>query len=244
MLEQTLRELLSIPDKRSTTFGDILGATGIDLFVVAMDLSSRQPIVFSGSLSPTAQVATSIAASAAIPVAFPVGFPPVRVVSSTDVHRLIDGGTYANYPSFVFDDHEFRDYHGLPATTLPILGFTLEDSRPERPLTTRPLVPLRRATVDVVFTSRSVEGLPVPLGPYTNDALFECPLVRPTENQTCYRFTSSTDELLPGEGVTVAVDPERDVSHVIADQWLTTFGTNRTLLVLIGVGGPTRSAGS
>lgn len=140
-IEHTLRRRLDVPDTRPVTFGDIVTATGIDLFVVAMDLSSRQPVVFSGSLSPTAHVAASIAASAAIPVAF----PPVRVVSTTDVHRLVDGGTFANYPSFVFDDHAFRSFHGLPPTTVPILGFALEDGPSERPLTSRNVVPLRRS---------------------------------------------------------------------------------------------------
>jgi hypothetical protein len=49
-------------------------------------------------------------------------------LSQGEVHRLIDGGVWANYPAFVFKDRSFREHHQLasPPTTSITVGFTLE----------------------------------------------------------------------------------------------------------------------
>jgi predicted acylesterase/phospholipase RssA len=112
---------------RDRTFTDLLATTGISLYVVTTDLATGQPLVFSPSLTPDASVADAVVASSAIPVAFPA----MRVRIGDEVHRLADGGVWANYPSFVFLDDDFRTCHGLPAVeaSRPTVGFVLEEVR-------------------------------------------------------------------------------------------------------------------
>lgn len=109
------------------SFTDVLATTGIALYVVTTDLATGQPLVFSPTLTPDASVADAVVASSAIPVAFPAQ----RVRIGDEVHRLADGGVWANYPSFVFLDDDFRTCHGLPAqeASRPTLGFVLEEAR-------------------------------------------------------------------------------------------------------------------
>ena len=110
------------------TFAEVFARSSIGLYVVAMDLSSRQPVVFSHDLTAEMSVADAVVASSAIPVAF----PPALVHVDRDVYRLVDGGAYANYPSFVFDDVSFRRYHGVAdCTDTPTLGFILDESDAE-----------------------------------------------------------------------------------------------------------------
>ena len=105
------------------TFLDIERATGKKLYVVTLDLATRQPRVFSPDLTPDSPVAAAVVASSAIPVAF----PSARMLVTGDVHRLVDGGTWSNYPAFVFHDEGFRHCHDLPETNRPTLGFILDD---------------------------------------------------------------------------------------------------------------------
>ena len=111
-------------DGTDRTFRDVESATGISLYVVAMDLGSRQPIVFCPTLTPNAPVADAVLASSAIPVAFPAQ----RVEIDGEVRRLADGGVYANYPSFVFLDDEFRRCFDLPDAerNRATVGFVLD----------------------------------------------------------------------------------------------------------------------
>lgn len=110
--------------RRHCTFLELYEHSKIELFVVAMDLASRQPIVFSHRLTPHMSVTSAVLASSAIPVAF----PPVLVRDENEVFRLVDGGAFANYPRFVFDDPSFRQHHGLPEIDdIPTIGFILTD---------------------------------------------------------------------------------------------------------------------
>ncbi len=107
------------------TFGQLYELTKIELYVVAVDVASRQPIVFSAHTTPQLSVSRAVMASSAIPFAF----RPGRLkFTNGEVHRLMDGGMWANYPAFVFKDASFRVVHELP--TLPVtsttVGFTLE----------------------------------------------------------------------------------------------------------------------
>ncbi|NND03433.1 MAG: hypothetical protein HKN91_11655, partial [Acidimicrobiia bacterium] len=113
----------------TSTFAELKQATGASLYVVAMDLATRQPIVFGPELTPDMDIAVAVVASSAIPVAF----PPVRVVLDDEIHRVVDGGTWANYPAFVFHDKDFRSFHGLPPATRPTIGFILDDADVEPP---------------------------------------------------------------------------------------------------------------
>lgn len=111
----------------SATFADIRAVTGITLYVVSVDLDSGQPIVFSPDLTPDMTVADAVVASSSIPVAFPAQ----RIRVGTEVHKVVDGGVWANYPSFVFCDSHFRAYHrgelrdGAESRTT--LGFILDE---------------------------------------------------------------------------------------------------------------------
>ena len=106
------------------TFRELYSQTGIELYVVAMEVSSRQPLVFCESITPEMGVASAVMASSAIPVAF----PQAVIESRSRRTRLIDGGTWANYPSFVFEDESFRKYHSMPPTNKRTVGFMLEDA--------------------------------------------------------------------------------------------------------------------
>ncbi|MGI9613114.1 MAG: patatin-like phospholipase family protein [Acidimicrobiales bacterium] len=163
------------------TFAQIREATGVSLYVVVMDLGSRQPVVFSPDLSPQASVADAVVASSAIPVAF----PPGRMIDSDDiVHRLIDGGVWANYPSLVFLDDDFRACHAHDlsdgAEDRRTIGFVLDhgdvESRPSgqalRPAGGRPLNTDRGSAeglglLGAFFTSRVTQVLVVTL-PFLN----------------------------------------------------------------------------
>jgi predicted acylesterase/phospholipase RssA/lysylphosphatidylglycerol synthetase-like protein (DUF2156 family) len=121
-------------------FDDLYRATGIELYVVVMDLASGTPVVFSRRTTPRVEVAGAVVSSCAIPGAF----PPGRAVFDHEtrgatVHELVDGGTWANYPAFVFKDASFRlwsidhatrnmataDVAGDPEAGRPTVGFVL-----------------------------------------------------------------------------------------------------------------------
>lgn len=111
------------------TFDQLHTATGIELYVVAVDVALRQPTVFSAFTTPDVPVAPAVMASSAIPLAFRPGrlrrrFPD----GTTQVHRLMDGGVWANYPAFVFKDRSFREHHHLPEPPSDgiTIGFTLD----------------------------------------------------------------------------------------------------------------------
>ncbi len=99
------------------------------LYVVTMDLASGQPLVFSPDLTPDASIADAVVASSAIPVAFPAQ----RFGIDGEVHRLVDGGVWANYPSFVFLDEDFRQWHKPDdgAETRDTIGFVLDSVAPK-----------------------------------------------------------------------------------------------------------------
>lgn len=57
----------------SLTFKELHDATGVNLYVVAADISRREPIVFHHRYTPDCQVANAVLASASIPFAFDGG---------------------------------------------------------------------------------------------------------------------------------------------------------------------------
>jgi NTE family protein len=154
-LEQRLRAQLQhfgFPSSLTpVSFGDLVGATGIELNIVAVDVATRQPIVFNAATAPTVSVARAALASSAIPLAFRPGRLEVEHADGTTaVHRLMDGGVWANYPAFVFKDRSFRAFHDLaavPAESITV-GFTLEHSDPEPPARPKSLLPWANAASD------------------------------------------------------------------------------------------------
>lgn len=137
------------------TFSELEEASGIGCHVVALDLATGNPVVFSGALTPSALVVEAVLASSAIPGALNAGRAAIQGTQPGDpirVHHLIDGGAWANYPTFVFREPGFRAWayqriedsgkgesseavHNLESdtTSAPLLGFVL-DSPPERPM--------------------------------------------------------------------------------------------------------------
>jgi predicted acylesterase/phospholipase RssA len=116
-------------DERGPTFAALFDRTGIDLFVVAVDLSARHLAVFNGALTPETRVAEAVMASATIPFAVePRIFHSVRE-KSTHWRVFVDGGVASNFPTFVFRDEGFRRYSGLDASVddTPVVGFLLDE---------------------------------------------------------------------------------------------------------------------
>jgi NTE family protein len=111
------------------SFRQLHNATQIELYVVALDLATREPIVFHRKTTPECSVAQAVLASSAIPLVMPPG--RVTVAASGEaarVHRLVDGGAWANYPAFVFRDSSFRIYEGLDDVPMSAhtLGFVID----------------------------------------------------------------------------------------------------------------------
>jgi predicted acylesterase/phospholipase RssA len=139
-LEETLAKQIEIyTGQRSAgrvTFAELFVATGIELNVVVMDLARKQPFVLNHYLAPDCQVTDAVLASSAIPVAFRPGRLDVLFDDRPhEIHRLVDGGAWANYPAFVFKDASFRSYYELPppdpeATTVGFAMGGLPGPRP------------------------------------------------------------------------------------------------------------------
>jgi NTE family protein len=98
------------------TFAEAVTATGVDLRVVATDVSTRAPQVFSATSSPDVAVAEAVRMSMSIPFFF------ASVRSGDQV--FVDGGAVWNYPIEMFDGVE-ADW----AT----LGFRLANPGPPPP---------------------------------------------------------------------------------------------------------------
>jgi predicted acylesterase/phospholipase RssA len=129
-LQQRVASSSSDPQDAPVTFRKLFGATGVELNVVAMDLARRQPVVFNHVTAPDCNVAKAVVASCAIPVAMPAGRVVIRGSDGIErVHRIVDGGAWANYPAFVFRDPSFREFHGLGELppTRPTIGFVIND---------------------------------------------------------------------------------------------------------------------
>lgn len=136
-LETTLANRVGQRGGAPVTFTDLHRATGIELYVVAVDLASGLPVVFSRRTTPDIDVAGAVLASAAIPA----GFPPGRAVfgaarGGVVVHQLVDGAMWANHPDFVFRDRGFRTWMRGEAERHPTwndddeAGWSDEERRP------------------------------------------------------------------------------------------------------------------
>lgn len=112
-IETVVDNLLSklLPDvKRRITFNDLLLPT----YVVATDLCSNKPRIFSKIETPNESVAFAVRASCSIP-----GFFQPVINGNT---RLVDGGMLSNLPTFVFSEG-----HDFETNGRRILAFRLEE---------------------------------------------------------------------------------------------------------------------
>ncbi len=173
-LREWLDEMLAkqIPQREHSgpvTFAELHRAGGIELYVITMDLATGLPVVFCRRTTPDVEVAGAVAASAAIPGAFPAG----RAVFDADgqgavVHQLVDGSSWANYPSFVFQDRSFRTWLAGEAqvrhawsdddladweleTSRPLVGYVLGDPEPPEYRNSIGFVPLDSPDVNRRF---------------------------------------------------------------------------------------------
>lgn len=129
-IERKLRAAVSRDDEGpDVTFAELSRMRdAIDLNVVAMNLATKQPVVFNSTSTPDVSVTTAVLASSAIPVAM----RPQRMGFARGPKRsaelMVDGGTYANYPMFVYRDLSFRAFNRLSPVVVeqPVVGFTIE----------------------------------------------------------------------------------------------------------------------
>jgi hypothetical protein len=122
-----------VDPRKPVTFRELYASAGIELNVVAADLSLRRQIIFSHHETPECGIAEAVAASSAIPFAFDSRLLAVRDPSTGFAHHtIVDGGVWANFPTFVFDDAAFRSLYGRTPVDIgsdEILGFLLDEGR-------------------------------------------------------------------------------------------------------------------
>jgi len=179
-LDHMLSEQIGKREGGPVTFAELHAATGIELYVLSVDLSNGLPVVFCRRTTPSVEVAGAVAASAAIPGAFPAG----RAVFDAPgdgavVHQLIDGSSWANLPVFVFHDRAFRawlrgesqsggewsaaeELNWEHEEARPVLGYILGDPEPLEHRNSVGFVPLDRADINRRFDQGPTYTSPKP----------------------------------------------------------------------------------
>ncbi|MEV4319777.1 patatin-like phospholipase family protein [Actinocrispum sp. NPDC049592] len=118
-LEEMLSKKAGNEPGTPVTFRDLYRSQ-ITLYVVALDLATSSPIVFSVHTTPNLSVTSAVLASSAIPGAFPSARAVRRIDGDGFVsHRLVDGGAWANFPRFVFQDASFQEWIRTVKTASP-----------------------------------------------------------------------------------------------------------------------------
>jgi predicted acylesterase/phospholipase RssA len=193
---------------RGPTFEDMFdrnkGGSGVDLYVVALDLTGRHVMVFNHALTPRCPVADAVTASATIPVVFeplifqakdePTEGEPGDGRCPLTWRFVADGGLASNFPDFVFQDAGFRRYAGLPplAEGERIVGFLLDEDQQD-PAHLLKLYrkgeflgswsdlhsELARMAEEVTREAREVNGVPKPESPRPEAAPAEVPRSHP-----------------------------------------------------------------
>lgn len=133
--KQVAKTGVALDNEATITFRELWKATGIELNIVAADLSLKSQIIFSHNETPECGVADAVIASSSIPFAFPSCVLQVPEDNDTDKlihhHTIVDGGVWSNFPMFIFEDNAFRQsYQREPETieSRDILGFILKES--------------------------------------------------------------------------------------------------------------------
>ena len=121
------------------TFLELYTATGIELNVVAADLSSKNQVIFSHNETPNCAVADAVVASSSIPFAFASSILQVAQGEANARifhHTIVDGGVWSNFPMYIFEDTAFRKrYSRVPQKidSRYILGFLLNEGEDQAP---------------------------------------------------------------------------------------------------------------
>ena len=121
------------------TFKELYAATGIELNVVAADLSLKTQVIFSHIETPNCAVADAVVASSSIPFAFPSRLLQAAEGEGSNrlsLHTIVDGGVWSNFPMHIFEDKTFRKSHGRePEEIEPdhVLGFLLQEHEKPAP---------------------------------------------------------------------------------------------------------------
>ena len=132
-LLRTKAGLFGVKLGEELTFEDLHNFTGVDLYVVAADISRQRPMVFHHRYTPRCQVADAIMASSSIPFVFDGGMltsdgsklvpdtAPRRTIDRRAFRTVVDGGVWTNFPMFVFKDSAFQEYMSRLTDEAPVL---------------------------------------------------------------------------------------------------------------------------
>jgi NTE family protein len=132
-LELRLREGVERHGGQGTgdvTFADLDSSTGISLNVLGLDATLGRPIPFCVERTPFVSVSAAVASSCAIPLVFPPRYVELDSHSAFDfppLRRVVDGGAWANFPMFIYQDEGFRAFFDLPSLPADrkVIGFVL-----------------------------------------------------------------------------------------------------------------------
>jgi len=124
---------LGKPLDAPVTFRELFDATQIELNVVAADISMKRQLVLSHWSAGECLVADAVVASCSIPFAFPsciLAVPEPQAGSQVFHHTVVDGGVWANFPIFIFEDAEFRKFDKRPVEVdhTKVIGFLLKET--------------------------------------------------------------------------------------------------------------------
>lgn len=159
-LDATLAERIGSDGRQPVTFRQLHDATGIELYVLALDLATELPVIFNRRTTPDVEVAGAVVASSAIPGGFPAG----RAVFGHEhggarVHQLVDGAGWANYPGFIFRDDGFRTW--LQGESRLARSWTDDDEATWSAESERPLIGFVLGDDEAPVPRRSIGFVPV-----------------------------------------------------------------------------------
>jgi predicted acylesterase/phospholipase RssA len=167
-IDERLSQQINASGDGPITFRQLHEASGIELYVLAVDLATQLPVVFSRRSTPDVEVAGAVIASSAIPGALPSGRAVFSSGDGARVHQLTDGGGWANYPSFIFQDRGFRTWlrgecelagagssdeeaAWIDEAARPVMGFVFGEAEPAEHRNSVGFLPLDAPTVDRRF---------------------------------------------------------------------------------------------
>lgn len=131
LLRDQVAELTGGPGDRTrpVTFASLFCATGIELHVVAVDISVGRQIVFNHLETPDCEVSQAVAASSSIPIAFPSSELYCESEEGARFHTIVDGGVWTNFPMFLYRDVAYRRSRRLPDEPRAdhVIGFLLDE---------------------------------------------------------------------------------------------------------------------